>query len=140
MITYNCDVCNKEIGNGTGSGHQVDRYQMRLDLCTEHVGAFVDHAAGNLAQVSPRALETNHALARAFMDALVIEGSQVPDKDGITDGPKPEKISVPQPPNMQQGVQVLHSVVNSFIEREQKAIKDQATREKLTVVSSEDKP
>lgn len=66
MITYTCDIC----GDSAAASYHVDRYQVQLDLCPEHLQAWVDFAMNKILAYPP-VPAMNRDLGRALMDALV---------------------------------------------------------------------
>lgn len=113
MVQYTCDVCGLPLSGNVGSSHRVDRYGLQLDLCTQHVEAWVNFAV-KLLQPEGRMQATNHGLSRAMMDALVNEGSMPQQKDlQIPEKPlSPEQLQVV---NLQLGIQKLHETVDAFL-------------------------
>ena len=117
MVRYTCDICEAPLGAGDGSVHHVDRYQLQLDLCAKHLQAWVSHAAHLLTGADQElVVPTNHGLSRAFMDALVSEGS--------LKGPLNAALPAGQPPqqDFNAGLKLLHETVDAFMAREKAAL------------------
>ena len=101
MITYSCDIC----GDVCASVQHVDRYQLSLDLCAEHLEAWISHAEAILADPTAHAPEVQHGLSRAYMDAIYMaQGAKGKLVDGV-----PTPAFTPQ-----QALEELRHQVNVF--------------------------
>lgn len=77
-VSYTCDICGKK----AASSHQVDRYQIRLDLCEEHLKAWVTFCIDTQLK-GVRCPDVDHLLSRALMDAIIVGYKPVDDGNPI---------------------------------------------------------
>lgn len=109
MITYTCDICGEECA----SVQHVDRYQVSLDLCVRHLEAWIHHAEVKLCQPEARIPALQHALSRAYMDALFnLQTQAMMPAEKTWMGPKsPEGL---RPVTVDEAVGAFRQLVSDF--------------------------
>lgn len=105
------------------SAQHVDRFQVHLDLCADHLKKWIDLADKELKSEELN-VDANHGLSRAFMDAIVAQKSHfLEEKEG---GLKAMTF------NPVKGIEALHLLISCFIEDEKAKLPEKTMLKVLT--------